>query len=315
MKKTNFFKMVMTLVMAFMVTGAFAQVYEDGNYTENQLEDIYQTAGSDFGLYVIPDANYSPEYTTNGTIGAGVEWTWTFDAGLGTASVTSGTAQSSNYVEFTNPTTTGSPYTVDVEESNTAVACTGGGISQKINVIDAPSAQITTSDPATACGNQAANSVTIEFTEDVPSALAGYAFAVTETVDNLSDLGGSPTVNNVSSTVDFVDYPTTNKLNTMNDLTGAASPYSYSFNTSALDLQNNKITRYTYTIVKATDAPVAADDGLISAISQKSEYISNVINGNVLTTYSFGAKTTYVAIVVPTPETGPIYHIPNNFAY
>jgi len=69
-------------------------------------------------------------------------------------------------------------------------------------------------------------------------------------------------------------------------------------------------TRYTYTLVKATDAPGPAADGVISAISQKSDYV-----GGTVLTHAFGAKSTYVAIINPTPVTGPIYHISNTFNY
>ncbi len=47
-------------------------------------------------------------------------------------------------------------------------------------------------------------------------------------------------------------------------------------------------TRYTYTLVKASDAPGAALDGVISAISQKSDFIVATVN-----TYPFFADATH----------------------
>lgn len=290
-------------------TIAFSQ---DVDYKQS-AEDVYQTAGWTFGLYVDPDPIYNPSYAGAGTIDANARWTWTYLAGIGTGSVTSGDGtNNSNYVEFTNPTV--GSYDVTVVEKNTAVGCFDNGQSIHVNVIADPKAVITTANPATACGNQAAASVTIQFTEAVPVALAGYAFAVTESVDNLSDLGATPTVTNVSSSANFVDFPMTGKLKTPT-LLNASSPYAYSFNTSALNVMNNKITRYTYTLVKATDANASASEGLISAINQKSQYIALKTPGAYVVTSSYDGKATYVAIVTPMPQTGPVYYIPNTYAY
>ena len=299
-------------------TIAFSQ---DGNYEQN-AEEVYQTVGSTFRLYADPDPIYNPSYAGAGTLDANALWTWDLgdidlapDAAIGGSWVDDATGINENYVEITAPSAAGS-YTISVTESNTAVACTDNGQSIAVNVIAAPIATITTLDPAVACGDQAAAAVAMTFTEAVPAALAGYAFAVTESIDNLSDLGGSPTVTNVTSTADFVDYPTDGKLNTGNALTGAASPYGFTFNTSALTVRNNQITRYTYTLVKATNQGASASaSGLISAISQKSEYIDVIVNGGDINTYPWGAKSTFIAIVVPQPQTGPIYYIPNDYAY
>jgi hypothetical protein len=149
--------------------------------------------------------------------------------------------------------------------------------------------------------------VNMTLTEAVPVAWAGYAFAINELVENIdpSDVViGAALVNNNS----FKDFPTTAKLKSPT-LTGAGSPYGYSFTSSALNVQNNLRTRYTYTLIKASDAPGAAANGVISAISQKSNYIAGVIS-----TYPF-TDNQIVIIVNPAPVTGPIYHIPNNFAY
>ncbi len=66
-------------------------------------------------------------------------------------------------------------------------------------------------------------------------------------------------------------------------------------------------------LVKATDAPAAAaSNGVISAISQKSDFLRVPL---VLNTILLPTQTVSVVIVNPAPATGPIYYIPNNFAY
>jgi hypothetical protein len=62
-------------------------------------------------------------------------------------------------------------------------------------------------------------------------------------------------------------------------------------------------------LLKASDAPGAAANGIISAISEKSDYIAGVVS-----TYAF-TDSQIVIIVNPAPSTGPIYHIPNSYAY
>ena len=304
MKKMNIFKIALTLVLAFVITGAFAQIPAD--YSETQLTEaiMYQTVGGDFGLYVEPDANFSPAYAGSGTIGAGVQWTWTFAAGLGTATVTSGVAQGLNYVEFADPTI-GNGYTVDVVESN-ALCASATTITQTINVIAAPTATITTADilvPA-ACGNQAAETVSITFVENVPDALAGFAFAVREYVETIDGLGVQVGV--VSDNTTFVNETLASKA-VLADFTGASSTpnFYYEFTTSSLDVSGGLRTRYTYTLLEASDAGTGTD-GVISAISQKSQYIDG------LATYPF-TDNQVVFIVNPAPVTGPIYHIANDF--
>jgi hypothetical protein len=285
----------------------FAQILTD---YEDLAESSYQTAGTTARLYVEPDGVYSPTYdpATNGNINANARWTWTFAGLTATAPVVSGNAVAQNFVEFTN-VAVGS-YTVTVAESNTFAPCLDGSPeSQVIEVIAAPTAAITTADPGEACGTQPAMTVNVTFTEAVPVALAGYAFAVNELVENI-DIAGTTTAT-LTDNDGFIDYPTTGKINTSNDLTGAASPYGFAFTTSALAVQNNLRTKYTYTLIKASDAPLAEPNGVISAISQKSDYPNHATPN----TYAFNANNQIVIIVNPTPVTGPIYHIPNDFAY
>jgi hypothetical protein len=303
MKRVFNFRTILVLaVLLFSANGMFGQILTD---YQNVAENSYQTAGMTFRLYVLPDPIYSPLYVaaTNTGIDASARWTWTY-AGIVTGAPATGVATNQNYVEFTSPVV-GGPFTIGVTESNTLGGCAGAVVNQVVNVIAPPTAVIFTADPAQACGNQAAMAVAMTFTENVPAAFASYAFVVDELVENIDP--SNTVLGTVSHNATFVNFPTGGKLKAP-ALTGAVSPYGYSFNTSALAVAGAKRTRYTYTLKSAAGV---TGTGVVSAISQKSDYLTLP----VITGYAFGAKTTFVAIVNPAPVTGPIYHIPNSFAY
>jgi hypothetical protein len=315
MRKINFLRTVLGVAFAtLLAVGANAQVannqYEeyDNNVTAPTNIDYItlRTGGSTtMGYYALPDPVYHPNYDAAGTwaLTAGFVWNWTVAPAMATAK-----PGAANYVQITY-TATGN-YVVNVAEQAPAAmgGCTDATPTvMNVTVVAPPVGVITTADPAQACGNQAAATVALQFTEAVPAALAGYAFGVHALIENIDAAG------NVLTTLvdaDSIDFPTTGKLNTGNGLAGAASPYTWSFTTAPLNVRTAQRTRYTYTLIKASDAPGAASDGLISAISQKSDFIA----ANVLT-YAFGAKSTFVAIVNPAPVTGPIYYIPNDYNY
>lgn len=308
MKKSTFMKLALVAVAMFVFAGLNAQILT--NY-ENVSETVYQTAGKTFRVYVQPDPVYSPSYVaaTNLGIGAAARWTWNLGGLTAVAPWTDNTtAIPQNFVEISAPAA--GSYTISVAESTTiGIGCPDiTPVTRDFVVIAAPTATITTVDPAQACGDQAAVPVAMTFTEAVPAAFAGYAFAVEEVVQTIDP--SDVVLTTVRTVANFVTYTTAAKLNTGNALTGAASPYGFSFNTAALVVEGGNRTRYTYTLRKATDAPGAAAEGVISAISEKSDFV-----GGTVLTHPFGAKTTYVAIVNPAPSTGPIYHIPNNYAY
>lgn len=306
MKKSTLMKLALTVVAMFTIASLNAQILV--NYSATQLTEAnsYQTTGKPFSLYVLPDPVYSPGYdnVTNAPLGATARWTWTYPVAL-TGAPANGAASLTNTVNFTVLPV--GVYSINVKESNTISGCADAvGITQTVNVIAAPTAAITTVSPAQACGDQVSAAVAMNFTEAAPQTYAGYAFAVHQLIENIDPADiviGAALVN-----ADTLNFPTTAKLKNPT-LVGAASPYTWSFNTRALKVKNGLRTRYTYTLVKASDAPGAAANGVISAISQKSDF------GGTVTTYPFGALATYVAIVNPTPKTGPIYHISNTYAY
>lgn len=302
MKKSTLLRIALVVTAMFMFTSNYAQILTD--YSEDETVAMYQTAGRTFRLYVLPDPIYSPSYNaaTNANLGANSQWRFVYTGLTGTP--TSNTPAAQNYVEFTNPAV--GVYTVDVTELNTLIGCEDATPrTTTINVIAAPSATCATADNTTFCGDQSAQSIVLNITENVPNALAAYAFSVEELVEELD--GSGTVINTVSTNNTFVNFTLAAKAKYPANLGGSTPNFTYTFNSSALTISNNNRTRYTYTFKKASDAGAIAD-GIISAISQKSDYIQG------LTSYAF-TDNQVVFIVNPAPVTGPVYHIPNAFNY
>lgn len=290
MKKSTFLKAALTVIAALTFGSAYAQSIEaiPTDYTATETEEMYQTVGYAFRLYAQPDPVYN-----------GTNSTWTFTTTLPLLYGTSGIAMAQNWVEITNAATIGN-YTVDVVEGNTLIGCTDATpVTTTIHIVAAPTATITTTDATAYCGDQAAQTISVAITENVPDAFAAYAFSVTETVEEIDvngDVIGTPTTN-----ATFVNHTVASML----ALTGTPN-FTTTFSSSALTVKNAHRTRYTYTLKKASDAS-AATDGIISAISAK----SNITGTQVAFAFT---DSEVVFLVNPTPVTGPIYHLPNDFA-
>lgn len=311
--KKMILKVALSLVAVLMFTGVMAQnpptpyAQYDANLTAPTNIDwvTLRTGGSTvMGYYALPDPIYHPNYVAAGTLTAGFVWNWTI-----LPAMTIAKPGSANYATITY-TATGN-YVVNVAEQSPVAY--GGCVDptptvMNVTVINPPSAGFTTADILTGlCGNTAAQSIDITITENIPNALAAYGFVVSELVENI-DIAGTPTAT-VSTNNTFVTFPLSGKAKSGTAGFTATTPtFKYDFNSSALDVKNGLRTRYTYTLLKATDA-TAAIDGIISAISQKSDYVA----GTQLA-YAY-TDNTVVFIVNPTPSTGPIYAIPNSFAY
>ena len=319
MRKIDFLKIVLGVAFAMLLTvGANAQVANSdyGQYDADRTNPTnidyvtLRTGGSTvMGYFALPDPVYHPNYNGPGAwaLTADFVWNWTVAPAMATAK-----PGAANYVQVTY-TATGN-YLINVTEQ--APAAMGGCVDasatvMNVTVVNPPAVAIATANPAQACGDQPAMAVAMTFTEAVPLALAGYAFAINETVENIDAADaviGAALVDDDT----FEDFAVASKLKTPT-LTGAASPFGYSFNTSALTVRNGQRTRYTYTAIKASDAPASATDGVISAISQKSDYVAEAGGADYLT-YAF-TDNQIVIIVNPAPATGPIYYVPNNFNY
>jgi len=334
MKRSTLKKLAFTLVAMFIFTGAFAQmVAGDFSLISAQGSITYVTQGKAVPVYVTPDGTYHPTWTfpsNNITTG----FTWVFTSASIPASITINQPSTLNYAEFTG-VTVGGPYAVNVYELAPAAfgGCHDAGLDFNVYVTGRPTAAMTGStvaawiaDAATAtgsrqhiCGDVAAGeNLTVAFTETgVPAAtLASYAYLVQARVINIDVTDAEIDADLVTagtqpiSLTSISDRVTTAKYK--------ATTGSEVIATGGLTVLNSLRTKYTFTITKASNLPGATADGIVSNISQKSDYVSanGVPTLAQITTYPFTAGSTTVEYIVnPSPVTGPIYHITNTFAY
>jgi len=325
MKRSTLIKHVGTLAILMFTFGVMAQnppspyVRYDSNVTAPDTTDYvtFKTGGTTMGYYALPDSVYHPTYVGSGTLTLGFIWNWTNPTHPGTAA-TFNKPGAANYVEITYPVA--GAYVINVAEQAPAGfgSCADPSPTvMNVSVIAPPTFTISAPALGATCGDQAAQAISVAIVENVPANWAAYAFQVTEEIDEI-DINDA-VINNGTETV-IHNYTTASKLKTL----GGTSPnFTWSFNTAPLTVNNGHRTRYVYRFKKAADAPGAAAHGVISAITQKSDYILPGIAN--LNTYPFASGNAQVVInsgvaeityiVNPVPSTGPIYHIPNQYAY
>jgi len=325
MKRSTLLKISGALTAVMFSFGVMAQnpptpyaVYDANTTTPTNVDYVtLKTGGTTMGYYALPDPLYHPTYVTSGNLTAGFVWNWSISP---TMAITKPGA--ANYAEITY-TATGN-YVVNVAEQASPAfgGCTDGTPTvMNVTVIDPPTAAIsggqannswgvtTAGHEYYICGDANAEDLTITITETgVPSALASYAYSVQKRVVNI-DASGTEDATSEVITANFVDHPIATKYQT-----STADGGTETVSTGNMPVVSNKRTKYEFTLKKPTDAAVAAAEGIVSAISHKSDYLSIAAGGDV-STYPFTGTVTVVYIVNPAPVTGPIYHIANTYAY
>lgn len=330
-------KVLTALAVAAMFTGgAMAQgipnsdytQYDDGAAAPNDIE--YVTAGSTLGYYADPDPIYHPNYATTSAITASFVWNWTAPTDPGTAATVDYPVATfpANYVQITYPVA--GNYVLNVAEE--APASFGGCVDasptiMNVTAVAAPTAtasigpggswqEISAGVAYQICGDQAAQTVTLAFVEDVPDGLASYAFQITETIENLN--GADVVTSTPQAETVIEDWSLASKLTAANldgntDATTLASAafstatpnFDFTFASDALTIQNSTRTRYTYTFTRTGDT---GNNDFASNISHKSNYLG-------ATSYYGFTNNSVTFTVNPTPVTGPIYNVSNTFRY
>jgi len=321
MKKTNILKIFMTLVLAFVISGAFAQLNDPaGDYTSTDTDATHKvTIGTRVPFWVEPDSYFNPgfEAAVNAVTGAALqtyisgakaEIVSTFVWSVPTApagGVATPSNQSDNYVEYTFTVATGD-YVLSVVE--TAGACPGTAETMTVTVVDEPTMAWVTAD------QDGCSPVTSAVIADITGDLDG---------DDMT-LFWSFTASNVDSDWDGV-FPVDAAYNET-DITAAAaaaesvSDFDFASGTAQFfaatgnqtliasqdwDAMNSAITIYTFTL-----------EGVTDKVSRKSDYL-NVFSAADLTDETiytqYGTSDVVRIVVRPAPATGPIYHITNSW--
>jgi hypothetical protein len=322
MKKSTLMKLALTIVAIFVILGAQAQTYPAAiqdpahanalNYVV-PTETTYQTTGLGLTLYVAPDPVYSPLYNGVGAVGinASSQWRWVYGisfADAGAVEIKPWTALQ-NYVAIPAGSlpAAGSTRLFWAAERQSAGCADNIGKSHLVTVLPAPTASLAGANTAAAwnvaaanefyrCGEGYVDDLTPTFTETgVIAPYNVYAYNITATVAGYDATG--------VEVVAAAPAPAYNISVAATDATFVASGTSTAIPVNMMYVQNagvNVRTKYVFTL-----ASVA------SKISTLSYYRAGVANSFYA---EAGANDIVTYWLNLPPVTGPIYHIPNNFA-
>lgn len=287
--------------------------------------------------------NYTP-ITNIVTTNVLSDFNWTVDGGTATYYDATGsvdlTAPYKNYVEISWAST--GTKTITAVEDPSASPCNGDAVIQFVEVIAEPSATISNAKTTilglhnvivSACDGDAALTtadLSIDFSRGNTNEKYPYHFNLSYkvyTVNKLTGAGEIPHTTNNSTEVintgsaDVTDYTTSSSVmvygsENVTAVPSAANPIIVSSGTEVVadqdyTVQNNKITVYEFTY-----------NNVNAKFSRKSDYIA-MRNGNYNATdyehFTYypttAADLRYYIVALPKPQTGPIYHIGNNFTF
>ncbi len=319
MKRKGLLRIGLGVAIAmFVVNGLFAQVSNpdyalyDANETAPTAIDSV-TTGSTTGFYVLPDPYYHPDYNAVGgwTLTANFTWNWSFNGASGGSTINDADPND-NYVEIDwGAVSGGTPYEVNVyEESSPAMgSCQGDVTVLNVEVVAAPTVTFTADNPGTIIGAD----LTVcdgdaRLADIVQAAFTGfYTFQLDWDLE-IATLDASMAKDeyfdiNYGSLGAIQDYAIQNQGSDGSQTTGiAASTYDLTVPTGGFLVQNSKTTVFTYDI-----------RGVNDRISRKSDYLTNPTAQLDSWSWYDTVVETIVITVNPAPDTGPIYHIPNDW--
>jgi len=273
MKRGNLLKVVASVAIAmFVATGVYGQ-QKDPNLTVDQTIPDTVTIGKTLPYHVMPDPYFNPNYVApTWTVTSSFQWTVVSTPTGGNATINNATVINPQ-VTFTGATGT---YVLRAQETS-ADGCAGTTTDITVVAIAAPAVDFT---PMGAdvdqCGPLMNQNVTVAISGGKDSYRVDYRLLVEELTADKST---------VLATVSDNTYNDASFANSGNVVLEANKNFTIS---------NNRVTRYTYTLLGITDR-----------ISRKSDYLSGT------TTEYNGTDTQWIVIVKPAPTTGPIYHLPN----
>jgi len=319
MKRKNVLRIGLGIAMSMLVvSGLFAQV-QNGDYSLYDANETAPTAidsvttGTTTGFYVMPDMYYHPNYTAVGgwTLTANFTWNWSFNGANG-GSVITDADPNDNYVEITWGAVSGvTPYEVNVyEEASPAYgSCSGDVTVLNVEVVAEPTVTYSADNPGTTIG---ADLTVCEgdarLTDIVQAAFTGvYTFQLDWDLE-IATLDASLAKDEYFD-IDYNSLGAAQAYAIQNqgsdgsqDVDIDASTFDLTVPTGGFLVTNSKATVFTYHVRGTNDR-----------ISRKSDYLTNPTAA--LDSWSWYDTTaeTIVIQVNPAPDTGPIYHVPNNW--
>ncbi|HPW50640.1 MAG: hypothetical protein PHE90_11700 [Bacteroidales bacterium] len=316
MRTKNLLKVALTMMALFVFMGVQAQTINHDNdpaHGTNYVKaaaNTYQTVGIGFRLYVWPDVVYSPNYDGTGNVGTNINansrWAWRTGADWATGDEVKAAANE-NFIAVTPamlPAANNSR-TFWVLETHSLISCEGAATSHEVTVVDEPN--VTAYAGAGGAGWTAITPGT-EFRRCATGADIGDQLNIT-----IAEAGAPAAANSYTFGITVEQQALDANLNP----DGAPSDVTAAFGTSATPavltaglnqshiipalplIAANTPTRYTFTMTA---------NSLYSMISIRSQ-----LRANVATAGFAVPATTVTYTILPTPSTGPIYHIPNAF--
>ena len=310
MKTNRLLKITLSIAMLFIVGGLFAQPYQPYAEMTGSSGDgitdtvtVSNTVTKYLPYYVQPDAtlnNMTGDYVPSDppedqNIYTSFNWTIPADA---TPQYQPAGNDTVPYVELSfDPAAVGNTYTLEVVETSDG-GCSGTPVTQDIVAVAEPSFEVTgdaDNDTIEMCDN---SNYPIQVASIANNDVDGgdLKFEIDSIVDNL-DAEGNVTGTPSPSTTEYIAIPEDGNL-------GGTDVTVFNHD---LVTQNGEITRYSFTF-----------NGISDHISRKSDYLAQSLGASPSDNeFNYYPQTSggdaLVYIVYPTPQTGDIYYVPNDF--
>ncbi len=304
----NFLRITLTLALAFVLTGAFAQTDVPGvaaDYATTGAVTVME--GTTIPIYAEPDSYFHPTYTPDGGAGltAGFLWTWTEQV---TSDITfSQNGVNDNYVTISGQLVANSPYTINVVEAAPVAwgGCSDAGTNIVVTVVDQPDAALTENgtggSPYNLCEGDA--NLPTAVTATITDGWQNYRLVWTLEIKTLTAAGADKDfydTDKVTTPVALAEEYTT----AAPDAVAASGAYAITSVAGGFTVIDASSTVYTYTLTSINDQA-----------SRFGQFIAkDGVEGTPDTFTYYAIAETVVVRVNPTPTTGPIYHIVNTWS-
>lgn len=312
MIKTNLLKPGATAFLLLLALNVVNAQVRDGNYEDVGATVTHHTAGKTVGFYAEPDVFYNPDYVDPGwALNPSSIWEWQFNGAPAAAHATY-----ANYVEIATPAV--GNHTVRVRETTAAAGCEGNWVEQTVVILPEPTMVVDAGgnvDLGDQCGDLSGH--TINFNLTAEGLLEGSIWAQWRlrrfpvTIDGAT---GDPVVGAQDGADEVYEWDKYTSATTINGV-----EWTITDNGGFVGNGSDAPQLASLTLSMTRDYPVVGNaylyrwvidpgegDGLNDRISRKSDYIDGG-------TSVYGTDGEIEIYVIRAPQTGPIYHIPNDF--
>jgi len=322
MKKSTFLKAVLSVATVMLLSGgAFGQV-ANADYTAiagdadglaiAEIDSV--TTGTTTRLYVKPDSYYHPNYVAPGwALTGGFTWTWTVPGAAG-VTVPAADVNTDNFVEIQWGAASATNHRISVAETAPlAFGGCAGDTNVYVRILATPTVAYTAgagfiSADLTVCEGDPLLAGLVQSTF---TGIRRMQLRYTLEIATLDNLGAKDEYFNATkASLGAAQAFAVNRAGTLANPQEVVDALIFNLTTptggyTAINPgTGKKATVYTYVL-----------NGVNDRISRKSDYLTNPTRDATLWTWYDGAAKTVVIRVNPAPVTGPIYHVPNNWAF